>query len=430
MDSHLIVTLLLDLALIVVLARVFGAAARRLKQPAVIGEVFAGILVGPTLFDGWIADNLFPAEARPFLSALAQVGVAVFMFVVGLEVDRTLLRNRGRIAASVSLTSIALPFSLGLLLALYLVDRHQSPDDLGFVLFMGAAMSITAFPVLARILTDRGLHRTALGGLALACATIDDVLAWSLLAVVVTVIGADAEQWRILLVLPYVAAMVTVVPPLLRRLMARGKPGTGEEHARARVLAVALAGLLASAAATEWMGLHFIFGAFLFGAVIPRDSFEWAHRAVVEGLGQISTVLLLPVFFVVAGLKVDLSGLDAGRLGELALILLVAIGGKFCGAYLAARAHGVAQRQAAALGALMNTRGLTELIILSVGLQLGVLDQSLYSLMVVMAVVTTAMAGPLLQAIYPDRLVQRELDVLSRPSRRERREARAERAAR
>ncbi|MEU9917723.1 cation:proton antiporter [Streptomyces sp. NPDC051001] len=393
MDTHQTTSLLVGLAAMVLLARLLGVLARRLGQPAVIGEVLAGIALGPTLFHGAISDALFPADIRPLLAALAAVGVAVFMFIVGLEWDATLIRGSGSLAATVSFSSILLPFGLGSLLALYLMDDYGTGDQTAFMLFMGIAMSITAFPVLARILTDRKMNRTPLGVVALACASIDDVLAWTLLATVVAISGsAGPEQWRILLAIPYLVGMLYGVRPLLRRYADR-QP---ELRLTPTVLAFVLAGLLLSAAATEWVGLHYIFGAFLFGLVLPREGSERLRAEVHDRLGQLNGQLLLPVFFLVAGLKVDLSGVDAAGLGALTLILLVAIGGKFTGAFVAARLNKMSPRQSVALATLMNTRGLTELIVLNVGLQLGFLNQELYSLMVVMAVVTTAMAGPLL----------------------------------
>ncbi|MFG3105076.1 cation:proton antiporter [Streptomyces sp. NPDC048182] len=396
MDSQQTTSLLTGLAAMVVLSRLLGVLARRLGQPAVVGEVLAGIALGPTLFDGAVCDALFPAGIRPLLAALAAVGVAVFMFTVGLEWDPALIRGSGSLAVTVSLSSILLPFGLGSLLALHLVDDYGTGNRTAFLLFMGIAMSITAFPVLARILTDRAMHRTPLGVVALACASIDDVLAWTLLAAVVAVSGsADAEQWRLLLALPFLAAMLYGVRPLLRRFAARA----GALRLTPGALAGVLAGLLLSGAATEWLGLHYIFGAFLFGLVLPREGAERLRAEAADRIGHLNGQLLLPVFFLVAGLGVDLSHLGVSGLGALGLILLTAIGGKFTGAFLAARLSGMPPRPSAALATLMNTRGLTELIVLNVGLQLGFLTQDLYSLMVVMAVVTTAMAGPLLTAL-------------------------------
>jgi Kef-type K+ transport system membrane component KefB len=396
MNAHQTTSLLVSLAVVVLLARLLGALAGRFGQPAVIGEVLAGIALGPSLFHGAVSDVLFPDTVRPLLGALAAVGVAVFMFIVGLEWDAGLIRGSGSLAATVSFSSILLPFGLGAALALYLMRDHGTADRTAFMLFMGIAMSITAFPVLARILTDRGMAGTPLGVLALACASIDDVLAWSLLAAVVAISGsAGPDQWRILLALPYLLGMLFVLRPLLRRVMARRTAA----RLTPALSACILAGLLLSAATTEWLGLHYIFGAFLFGVILPRTGTEGLRGAVHERLGQMSNTLLLPVFFLVAGLQVDLSGLDASGLGDLGLILLVAVGGKFAGAFTAARLNRMPVRQSAALATLMNTRGLTELIVLNVGLQLAIIGQELYSLMVVMAVVTTAMAGPLLSRL-------------------------------
>ncbi|MGW4800887.1 cation:proton antiporter domain-containing protein [Nonomuraea sp. NPDC004297] len=406
MNTHQVVFLLLDLALIMLLARLLGTAARRLDQPAVIGEVLAGILLGPTLFGPAFSTALFPNDVRPFLAALANVGVAIFMFMVGLELESTLLRGRARIVVPVAVSSIVVPFAGGVALAVYLLRNHPAEHRLGFMLFIGAAMSVTAFPVLARILTDRNMLHGALGTLALACAAVDDVLAWSLLAVVVMISGTGGfEQWLILLLPLYVAVMFWLVRPLLRRLLA------GHRQLDAKHLVTVLAGVLVSGAVTEWIGLHFIFGAFLFGVLVPRAGTEEPRHALQQRVGEFNATLLLPVFFVVAGLKVDLSGIGATGLVELALVLAVAIGGKFGGAFAGARLNGLPARKSAALATLMNTRGLTELIILSVGLQIGILDLPLYAIMVAMAVITTTMSGPLLRLIYPKSVIERDLAV-------------------
>ncbi len=391
--------LLFDLAIIVLMARLFGAAARRLGQPAVVGEILAGILLGPTLFDGAIADALFPAGVRPMLGALANIGVAVFMFIVGLELDRTVLRGKMRIATTLSVSSVLLPFGLGVALAFYLANPYAPPDKTSFVLFIGAALSVTAFPVLVRILRDRGMHRSALGVLACTCAALADVLAWSMLAGIVAISGhGGAEHWRLLMVLPYLAVLFGVVRPLLRWYVAR----EGGEQTTQSMIAILVVGLLLSGTATEWFGLHMIFGAFLFGIAVPKEGMaEWVETISTQ-VGRFNEVLLLPVFFVVAGLRVDLSEIDGGGLVALGFIFLAAVGGKFGGTFLAARAHGLAGRQSAALAALMNTRGLTELIILTTGQQLGLLNDHLYSLMVVVALATTAMTGPLLNLIKVD----------------------------
>ncbi|MFC4587156.1 cation:proton antiporter [Sphaerisporangium corydalis] len=400
--------LLLDLVIVLGAARLLGLLAKRVGQPPVIGEIVAGILLGPTLLGPWIGDDLFGPDMRPALSALADVGLILFMFVVGLELDQKLVRGKGKVAASISVGSTVVPFVLGVLLALTLADEHAHGRTLAFVLFLGAAMSATAFPVLARILTDRGMQRTMIGGLALASAAVIDVLAWTVLAVVVAIAGTEAAtgQWQILLAVPYVALMFFVVRPLLARLVpaferaGRITPG---------LLSIVLLGLLTSAWATEWMHIHFIFGAFLFGAVMPRAGAEKLNHQILERLEQLAVLLLLPMFFVVSGLNVNLRTLTVGSFGVLAAILAVAIGGKLAGSYLGARLRRLPGRQASALAILLNTRGLTEIVILTVGLQKGVLDGELYSLMVLMALLTTAMTGPLLRRVYPDRRVARDI---------------------
>ncbi|HEY7361126.1 MAG TPA: cation:proton antiporter, partial [Streptosporangiaceae bacterium] len=398
---------LADLAIIILLARLLGMAAKRLGQPPVLGEIIAGILLGPTLFQGQITATLFPATIRPALSALANLGVVIFMFAVGYELDLRLFRGRERVAASVSVCSVVLPLALGAGLGVWLAGRHHVHDVLPFALFVGTAMSVTAFPVLARILTDRGMHRTRIGGVALASAAMDDVLAWSLLIVVVAIAGAGGQQFRLLLAPVYAGVMFGVARPLLRRLV-----GVYQRQGRLtpNVLVTVLAGLLLSSYATDWMGVKYIFGAFIFGVVMPREGAAAALREEILGrLEQVSVLVLLPVFFVVSGLSVDLSSVGLASLLELGLILLVAIAGKFGGAFAGARIAKVRGRRAGVLATLMNTRGLTGIVIVTVGLQLHILDQSLYSLMIVMAIVTTAMAGPLLHFIYPERFVRRDI---------------------
>lgn len=384
--------LLLDLALILGPARALGAAARALGQPAVIGEILTGVLLGPTLFGAHFSETLFPADVLPLLSALAGVGLALFMFAVGMELDLGVLRGGGRVTLWATALSTLLPLALGAGLALLLADAHHEGSLPGFVLFFAVAMAVTAFPVLARIIADRGLTRTRLGTTALTCAAITDLLAWVLLAVAVAVATGERLDWRLALVVPYVALMVTAVRPLLRRASERG---SGENM---NFLALVLGGLLLSAACTEWMGLHYIFGAFLFGAVMPRGN-GTLREVTLKRIEPLSGLLLLPVYFVLAGLKVDLSTLDTSDVGWLLAIVLVAMTGKLLGGYAGARLGGFDPRPAAALGVMLNTRGLTELVVLGVGLELGLLDGTLYSLMVVMAVTTTALAGPLLNRI-------------------------------
>ena len=409
MTAATVASLLAGLAIIITLARLLGGLMRRLGQPAVIGEILAGVLLGPTFFGVALAGHLFPKlMVRPALGGIGDLGLVVFMFIVGYELDHKLVRASSRAAVTVSLGSIAVPLALGTVLGLWLAHQQHITRPAPFALFIGVASAITAFPVLARILTDRGMQRTRVGTLALASAAIDDVSAWTLLAIVVVVAKSGSSgEWRVLLVPVYAALMALVVRPLLRRLAdLRNRYG----RLTPDVLAVVVVGLLASAYATEWMGLNFIFGAFLFGVVMPRAGFEQFRLEILERLEQMAVLVLLPVYFVLAGLNVDLSGFGRQSAVDLVLILAVAIAGKFGGAYLAGRLRGVPARRAGALATLMNTRGLTEIVILTTGLQLGILNVQLYSLMVVMALATTAMTGPLLNVVYPPRLVQREIE--------------------
>ncbi|UED88052.1 cation:proton antiporter [Streptomyces profundus] len=402
MDSHQLQILFLDIAIILVMARGLGYLATRVNQPPVVGEILAGILLGPTLFDGALSEALFPDDVRPMLMGLANLGVALFMFAVGLEIESSTMRGKGRVTVATAVGSTAVPFVLGICLAFALLPRHDSTNRAAFVVFIGLAISVTAFPVLARILTDRGLSRTAIGGIALAAAAFVDVAAWAALAGVNASVGADGNHWLVLFTLPYLAAMLLVVRPLLRRFLL---PREGSEAQANPPLkfAVVLVGALLSAAATEAIGMHYIFGAFLFGLVVPKEGAQ-ALRADIYDRTSHLTAVLLPVYFVVAGFQVDLGGIGTSGLLDLSLIIAVAVLGKFGGTYLGARSQKMPPRSAASLAALMNTRGLTELVILGVGLHLGLLSGELYSLMVVMAVVTTVMTGPLLTWIQRERL--------------------------
>ncbi|MGQ4488527.1 cation:proton antiporter [Streptomyces sp. SAS_281] len=396
MSSNQVALLLFDLALILVLAQGLGYLATKIGQPPVVGEILAGVLLGPTILNGAVSDTLFPQTIRPLLSAMADVGVTLFMFGVGLEIERQALRGRGRMAAAVSLGSTAVPFVLGTGLGFFLLRSHETDQKAAFIVFIGLAVSVTAFPVLARVLSDRGIAGTALGGIALATAALVDVVAWTALAGVQAATGNAGAHWRVALMIPFILVLVLVVRPLLRRRLVRGEGhGTTSGWWYAQVLI----GALLCGAATEAMGLHYIFGAFLFGVVMPDEGAERLRGDLMQHTRTVTSVLL-PVYFVVAGLKVDLRHFGWAEIAELVAVLLVAVGGKFGGTYLGARSAGLPARPATALAALMNTRGLTELVILGVGLQAGLLDEGLYSLMVVMALVTTAMTGPLLSRTY------------------------------
>lgn len=401
MSADVLGALVLALVVIVVTARLLGVLAGRLGQPPVIGEILAGVLLGPTLFGGALPEVLFPAAVRPALQQLADIGVVVFMFLAGVELDRRLLRGRGRVTVSVAVGAIVVPFGLGVLIAPALLSDGDPVQQLAFRLFIGTAMSVTAFPVLARILADRGLLHTPVGGLALAAASLDDVMAWGLLAVVAALAGGTGEPWLVLLVVPFALVLLFVVRPVLARLCTHASSASGAGRwLSAAAVAVALpVGLWLSARATEAMGLHLIFGAFLFGVAMPRSGLDATRERVQSALNRVSSWVLLPVFFTVAGLQVDLSGLDAGAWGVLGPILLVAMGGKWLGVAAGAGLCGIPPGRSFVLATLLNTRGLTELIVLTTGLQLGVLDERSYSLLIVMALVTTMMTGVVLSLL-------------------------------
>jgi Kef-type K+ transport system membrane component KefB len=375
---------------------------RRVGQPPVIGEVLAGIALGPSLLGQvWpaAADFILPAAVAPALGVIAQLGVILYMFLVGLEMNHEMIRDRAATTIWVSHTGMVVPFLLGAGLALVLYPRLSSTSVpfTSFALFLGVAMAITAFPVLARILTDRGMQQTPLGAIALGCAAIGDVTAWCVLAFVVGVARARLSNAFLTLglTIAYIAFMLTLVRPAVHWLLVRCDEEVTPGH-----LAVALAGLLLSALATEAIGVHALFGAFLLGAVIPHDSA--LARALTARLHDLVTLLLLPAFFAFTGMRTEI-GLVGGCEGWLlcGAIIAVATLGKFGGSFVAARLTGLDSRSAAALGLLMNTRGLMELIVLNIGLDMLVISPALFAMMVMMALVTTLATTPLLQWLRP-----------------------------
>ncbi|MFE7462392.1 cation:proton antiporter [Streptomyces sp. NPDC057554] len=394
---------LVGVALVLVAAFVFSAAAKRVRQPAVMGEIVAGIALGPSLLGllpGDLPGLLFPPEARPYLEVLAQLGLVLFMFGVGYQLSLSHVRGVGRRIALVSFGSVALPFALGAALAILLypwLDRSElrTQGVLGPALFLGVAMSITAFPVLARIIIERGLQKHRVGAVALVSAAIQDVIAWTVLAAVVTVVSVSG-LWSFGRTVGGAVAfglvLVLLVRPALAWLLDPRRRWAGNGPA---VHVVLCSGLLASAWGTHEIGLHAVFGAFMFGAVAPRHLIDATAPEVPERIDQTS-LLLLPVFFMVTGLSVDLAGLGPQGFVMVLACVAVACVGKFVGAMGAARLTGSTARESTVLGILLNARGLTELVVLNVGLSLGALDSRLFTAMVVMALVTTLMTGPLL----------------------------------
>ena len=395
--------LLAALAVIVPAIGVAGAASRRLGQPAVVGELIGGLLLGPSLL-GWLAPQLaavlLPPSIHGLLALLGSLGVVLYMFLVGLELDVQELRRSARTTVLVSQAGMVIPLLLGVLLGIWLFGAYAppGPSRLVFALFLGVSLSVTAFPVLARILTDRGMQRTSLGITALSAAAVQDAMAWCLLAVVVGLAqsAAGGGLLTIALTAGFVLALVAWVRPAARRLL------TGVRHRRAVALAsvALLGGLAVSAATTEAIGVHAVFGAFLFGVVIPHEGpVAAALRHRIHGL---ALMVLLPVFFVSLGTRIDLLAIGGpASWSVLAAILLAACAGKIGGTMIGARLTGLGWRDAATLGALMNTRGLVELIVLDVGLRLGILSPPLFAMLVVTALVTTFMTGPLLRLFRP-----------------------------
>jgi K+:H+ antiporter len=399
--GDVLVHVLLALAAVILTGLVLARLFAYLGQPPVIGEVVAGIVLGPSLLGPTLSARILPPEVAPFLGIIAEIGIILYMFTVGLELHGDLLRRRVRETLATSHASILVPFVLGTLLALGLYPRLSSRDVpfTSFALFLGVAMSITAFPVLARILEDRGMMATDLGALALSCAATGDVTAWCLLAFVVGVARARLGEGLLVVAgaILFIGLMIVVARPILRRAVARWDTGAPAPAA----VALAFVALLLSAIATEAIGIHAIFGAFLLGAILPRDGA--LARAFTQQLKPLVTALLLPAFFAFAGMRtrIDLvSGAEQWLL--CGLIVLVATAGKFGGTVAAARVTGLDWRSSAALGALMNTRGLMELIVLNVGLDLQVITPTLFAMMVLMALVTTMATAPALRLLVPD----------------------------
>ena len=407
MHSSPIFILLVQVSVILAAARTFGLLCRYIGQPQVVGEMVAGIVLGPSLLGAiapGLSASLFPPASVGLLNVLSQFGVVFFLFLIGLELDPKLLRNRGHTAVAISHMSILAPFLLGAALTLFLYPRlfndapHMSFPAVS--LFMGAAMSVTAFPVLARILTERNLHKTRLGATAITCAAVDDVTAWCILAVVIGVARSAGVQPGLVtagLAAVYVLAMFFAVRPLLRRMQVvydmQGRLGP-------TLTAAVFLLILVSAAITEAIGIHALFGAFLMGVIMPKGT--RFVRALGQKLEDFTVLFLLPIFFAFTGLKTQIGLIESGDLWlYTGLIILTACVGKFGGSAVAGIACGLPMRESAAIGILMNTRGLMELVILNIGLTEGVITPLVFAMMVIMALTTTALTTPVLSLIIP-----------------------------
>jgi Kef-type K+ transport system membrane component KefB len=394
--------LLVCLATLMVVGRCVAAIFERFHQPGVMGEVVAGILLGPTVLGALWPESrawLLPTPVVPMLDTVSALGLCFFMFIVGMEFDLGLIRRKAATALAVAHAGIALPFLLGATLAAMLFARYGEPGSrlISFALFLGAAMSVTAFPILARILRDRGWSGTALGVTALACAAADDAMAWALLAAVSGLIkdNAAAGAWVMVLSALFLGFALTVGRALMGFLARQAERHSGPTPMW--TIAGTLAVVMLFAACTKWIGLHMVFGAFVAGLIVPQGS--RLARELEAMLGGLTSVILLPAFFMITGMKTQIT-LVATPLDWFwcAMVLAVACLGKFGGAWLAGRAAGLNSRESFALGVLMNTRALMEIIIVSIGLEMGVISPTIFAMMVIMAVVTTLMTGPLINA--------------------------------
>lgn len=395
--------LLAQIITIIIVARVFGWVFRKIGQPSVIGEIIAGIFLGPSLLGMYFPEfsmALFPVQSLGNLSFLSQIGLILFMFVIGMELDLKVLKNKANEAVVISHASIVIPFALGIGLAFYVYQTFApvGVPFLSFSLFMGIAMSITAFPVLARIVQERGIHKTRLGAIVITCAAADDITAWCLLAVVIAIVKAGAFESALYVIglsVLYVLIMLFIVKPFLKKV---GDLYSKSENLSKPVVAIFFLTLILSSYATNIIGIHALFGAFMTGVIMPDIS---KFRSIfIEKVEDVSVILLLPLFFVFTGLRTQIGLINDPYMWQVTgFIILVAVVGKFFGSALAAKFVGQSWKDSLTIGALMNTRGLMELVVLNIGLDLKVLTPQVFTMMVIMALVTTFMTGPALDLI-------------------------------
>ena len=400
---HPLAILLAQIVTIILVARFFGWVFRKIGQPSVIGEIIAGIVLGPSLLGLYFPEfslTLFPVASLGNLQFLSQIGLILFMFVIGMELDLKVLQNRAKEAIVISHASIIFPFALGIGLA-YFVYFRFAPEGVAFLpfaLFMGIAMSITAFPVLARIVQERGIHKTKLGAIVITCAAADDITAWCLLAAVIAIVKAGtfvSSLYIIGMAIVYVLAMLFVVKPFLKKI---GELYATKDSLNKPVVAIFFLTLIISSYTTEIIGIHALFGAFMTGVIMP--DITRFRNLFIEKVEDVSVILLLPLFFVFTGLRTEIGLINDPYLWKVTgFIILVAVIGKFFGSALAAKFVGQSWRDSLTIGALMNTRGLMELIVLNIGLDLKVLTPEVFTMMVIMALVTTFMTGPTLNII-------------------------------
>ena len=401
--SEPLAVLLLQIIVIIACARLFGYLFKKIGQPAVIGEIVAGIVLGPSIVGAYfpeVSQFLFPAASLSTLGFLSQVGLILFMFIIGMELDLKAIGKQAYGAVIISHASIIIPYTLGVALAFY-IYREYAPANitfLSFALFMGISMSITAFPVLARILQEKGLTRSRLGAMALTCAAADDLTAWCILAAVIALVKSGSSFsvfFTIGLAIVYVMVMLKMVRPFLERLSTVYE---SKEKRRTPIIALFFILLIISSYVTSIIGIHALFGAFMAGVIMP-SSFDF-RKIVIDKIEDVSIILLLPLFFVMTGLRTQIGLINEGHLWvTFGWILLVALAGKFGGSTLAARMVGQSWKDSLSIGVLMNTRGLMQLIVLNIGYDLGILTPEIFAMMVLMALVTTFMTGPALDLI-------------------------------
>ncbi|WP_367755658.1 cation:proton antiporter [Flavobacterium sp. WC2430] len=395
--------LLAQIVMIILVARLFGWVFKKIGQPTVIGEIIAGIVLGPSLVGMYFPEfsaALFPEASLGNLKFLSQIGLILFMFVIGMELDIKVLKNKASEAVVISHASIVIPFALGIGLSYFVYNKFapQGVEFLSFSLFMGIAMSITAFPVLARIVQEREIHKTKLGAIVITCAAADDITAWCLLAVVIAIVKAGdfvGSLYVISLAAVYVIVMIFIVKPFLKRI---GDLYSSKDNIGKPVMAIFFLFLILSSYATEVIGIHALFGAFMMGSIMP-DAAKF-RMIFIDKVEDVAVILLLPLFFVFTGLKTEVGLINDPYLWKVTgAIILVAVVGKFLGSALAAKFVGQNWKDSLTIGALMNTRGLMELIVLNIGLELKVLTPEVFTMMVIMALVTTFMTGPALDLI-------------------------------
>jgi len=401
--EHPLAILLAQIITIIIIARFFGWIFKKIGQPSVIGEIIAGIFLGPSVVGMYFPEFsqvLFPLESLGNLQFLSQIGLILFMFVIGMELDLKVLKNKANDAVIISHASIVIPFALGMVLAYYVYYKFApvGVEFLSFSLFLGIAMSITAFPVLARIVQERGIHKTRLGTIVITCAAADDITAWCLLAVVIAIVKAGtfvSALYVIGLAALYVITMLFLVKPFLKRV---GDLYANNDNLSKPVVAIFFLTLIISSYCTEIIGIHALFGAFMTGAIMP-DITKF-RNIFIDKVEDVALILLLPLFFVFTGLRTQIGLINDPYLWKVTgFIILVAVVGKFLGSALAAKVVGQSWKDSLTIGALMNTRGLMELVVLNIGYDLGVLTSEIFTMMVIMALVTTFMTGPALDLI-------------------------------